>query len=195
VRVLFYLLTDNLAASTILPIVCYFILGFTLEFEWYYGFHCWLAVKFGYPITRGISCAIHKHRMAKGNLSTLILTNLKWTPFFFLLYGCGSVPTLIAMYSHIFSYPITFAATKKEVEPSNIFVELPIIFKRFWITNLMCLLITMIMVNYPGMLVTMVWQIPSRDSSVTLPLIILVVNNVLPPILFNPWLWNLSTEL
>jgi hypothetical protein len=61
--------------------VCYFILGFTLDIEWYYGFDYWLAIKFGYPIVRGISCAIHKCRMGKGNGFSLILTNIKWTPF------------------------------------------------------------------------------------------------------------------
>ena len=79
----------------------------------------------------------------------------------------------------------------------------------------MCILLVTILVSSPTMLVSTAWQIPSRDFSVTLPVIVLVVNNILAPvsvpiifkfrglaydfiplkIVFNPWLWNFSTDL
>lgn len=42
----------------------------------------------------------------------------------------------MAVLAHLVSYNITWGATKKEVERSNFFIEVPRILKRFWLAFL-----------------------------------------------------------
>ena len=46
----------------------------------------------------------------------------------------------------MFSYNITWGATKKEVERSNFWLEIPKILKRFWLSLVICVLIAAAMV-------------------------------------------------
>ena len=50
----------------------------------------------------------------------------------FFFFGGLSIPLSQAILAHLFSYNITWGATKKEVERSNFFKEIPKILKRFW---------------------------------------------------------------
>ena len=53
--------------------------------------------------------------------------------FFF---GGLSIHLSEALLAHLFSYNITWGATKKEVERSNFFIEVPRILRRFWLALL-----------------------------------------------------------
>lgn len=48
----------------------------------------------------------------------------------FFFFGGLGIPLSLAMLAHLFSYDITWTATKKEVERSNFFKEVPKILKR-----------------------------------------------------------------
>jgi hypothetical protein len=48
----------------------------------------------------------------------------------FFFFGGLSIPLSQAILAHLFSYNITWSATKKEVERSNFFKEVPRILKR-----------------------------------------------------------------
>ena len=56
-----------------------------------------------------------------------------------------------AILAHLFSYNITWGATKKEVERSNFWVEVPKILKRFWLSLVIPILMiaTMIVLSLP----------------------------------------------
>ena len=71
----------------------------------------------------------------------------------------------------MFSYNITWGATKKEVERSNFWLEVPKILKRFWIALLLCLAITagMVILSLESV-VGLGWSIPGSDWAVIVPL-------------------------
>jgi hypothetical protein len=49
----------------------------------------------------------------------------------FFFFGGLSMHLIVAILAHLFSYNITWESTKKEVERSNFFIEVPRIWKRF----------------------------------------------------------------
>ena len=65
---------------------------------------------------------------------------------------------------------MTWAATKKEVERSNFFKEIPKIFKRFWLPLLVSILILAGIVIVSTPLVPLEWRINGTGWAVIFPL-------------------------
>lgn len=82
----------------------------------------------------------------------------------------------------MFSYNITWGATKKEVERSNFWLEVPKIVKRFWIALVLSVLISVMMIILTTDLIPVGWQIPGWDWAVIFPLAITVGCHVLYPV-------------
>lgn len=90
------------------------------------------------------------------------------------------------------SYNIQWGATKKEVERSNFFLEVPKILVRFRVA-LICSFIVMIgMIVLTLPFIPLEWQIPSTAWSVIAPLAIVVASHILYPIVLNPYLMVFS---
>ena len=72
----------------------------------------------------------------------------------------------------MFSYNISWGATKKEVERSNFFLEVPKIWRRFRVALVLSLLTAamMIVLSTSVNLVPVGWQVDALDWAVTLPL-------------------------
>ena len=102
--------------------------------------------------------------------SVLIIcrTNSSVGSFFF--FGGLSIHLSQALLAHMFSYNITWGATKKEVERSNFWLEVPKILKRFWLSLVICTLICVAMVIFSTELVPIGWRIFSWDWAVIVPL-------------------------
>jgi hypothetical protein len=58
----------------------------------------------------------------------------------FIFFGGLSIHLSKAILAHLFSYNITWGATKKEVERSNFFLEVPKILARFRVAFILCIL-------------------------------------------------------
>jgi len=55
------------------------------------------------------------------------------TPAFFCIFFTGmSLPMSAALASHVLGYNMTWSSTIKTVEKSNFFLQIPLIWKRFW---------------------------------------------------------------
>jgi hypothetical protein len=110
----------------------------------------------------------------------------------FIFFGGLSIHLSKAILAHMVSYNITWGATKKEVERSNFFLEVPKILKRFRVALVLSIL------TLAGMIVLMLpfvpaeWQIPYNVWSVILPLAIVVGSHILYPIVLNPYLMVFS---
>ena len=78
----------------------------------------------------------------------------------------------------MFSYNIIWGATKKEVERSNFFIEVPKIFKRFRVALFMCFLATAMIVVMALPQMPYDWRIPLENWSVGLPLIVGIASHV-----------------
>jgi hypothetical protein len=89
----------------------------------------------------------------------------------FFFFGGLSVHLTTALLAHMFSYNITWGATKKEVERSNFFIEVPRILKRFWLAFTLSFgTFGMIVIFSLSSIVGPDWQIPGTYWAVILPL-------------------------
>jgi hypothetical protein len=82
----------------------------------------------------------------------------------------------------MFSYNIQWGATKKEVERSNFFLEVPKIIKRFRVALIICWLLVATMIILSLDFVPLGWRIPGTSWGLILPLAIGVVCHVLFPV-------------
>lgn len=94
-----------------------------------------------------------------------------------------SIHLTVALLAHMFSYNITWGATKKEVERSNFFIEVPRILKRFWFAFAVSLACFASMVLFSlESVVTADWLIPGTYWAVIFPLALVAGCHVLFPV-------------
>ena len=100
----------------------------------------------------------------------------------FFFFGGLSIHLSQALLAHLFSYNIQWGATKKEVERSNFWLEIPKILKRFWIALVISLTLAVAMIIFSTSLMPPAWQIPSWNWAVIFPLAIVIGCHVLFPV-------------
>ena len=88
----------------------------------------------------------------------------------FFFFGGLSIHLSQALLAHLFSYNITWGATKKEVERSNFWLEVPKILKRFWLALAISLALCAAMIILSTSAVPVGWRIFNWDWAVILPL-------------------------
>jgi hypothetical protein len=89
----------------------------------------------------------------------------------FFFFGGLSIHLSGALLAHLFSFNINWSATKKEVERSNFFIEVPRILKRFWVAFLLCFVTIAGMAIFATPLVPLGWRIETYGWSVLFPLL------------------------
>jgi len=107
-----------------------------------------------------------QYRLGEGNLIMVFLEYIKWVPFFF-FFGGLSIPLTQAILAHLFSYNMTWGATKKEVDRSNFFQEIPKMFKRFWFLWTVSFIIVTGMIILSTTLVPLAWSGKLINTAVT----------------------------
>ncbi|KAF7334603.1 Glyco-trans-2-like domain-containing protein [Mycena venus] len=184
----------GIAASTVLSIVNYLILGFALNVDGFYmhSFEIWLACMIVFPCAGNIGYTILEYRLGNRSLLAALVENSTWVPFFFFFFGGLSIHLTTALLAHMFSYNMTWQATKKEVERSNFWIEVPRIWKRFRLSFCICFALIAMMIILSQPIVTPAWQIPGSSWAVILPLAIVTGGHILFPIVLNPWLMIFS---
>ena len=110
----------------------------------------------------------------------------------FFFFGGLAIPLSQAILAHLFSYNMTWGATKKEVERSNFFKEAPKIFKRFWFSLLVAIVILGGMIVCATPLVPLGWRVDGSGWAVIFPLAIVIGCHIPFPIVLNPWLMIFS---
>ncbi|KAJ3724459.1 glycosyl transferase family group 2-domain-containing protein [Lentinula raphanica] len=184
----------GLAASALLSVFNYFLLGWAADVDGYYleSFKIWLACTVVFPGAGNIGYTILEYRLGRHNLFSAFIENITWIPFFFFFFGGLSIHLTAALLAHMFSYNIKWEATKKEVERSNFFIEVPRIWKHY--RHIMVLgaitIATMIVLSLD--FVPESWRIPGKSWAVILPLSIVTAGHMLFPIVLNPWLMIFS---
>ena len=106
----------------------------------------------------------------------------------FFFFGGLSLHLSGAVLAHLFSYDITWGATKKEVEFSNFFKEGPAILKRFWASYVISFLTLAVMVVLSLPFTPLGWRVGSSAWAVIFPAAIQAGCHILYPIVLNPWL-------
>lgn len=155
-----------------------------------------------------------EYRLGHRSLLSSLAENLKWVPFLcvlsdsgfshsdsnwlrcsFFFFGGLSIHLSIAILAHLFSYNITWGATKKEVERSNFFLEVPKIWKRFRVALVLSILMAaaMVVLSTDVNVVPIGYQVDSTNWAVVFPLA--YVDGLLsePRLLMIFWLLGLSS--
>lgn len=184
----------GIAAAAILSLVNYLLLGFQVEVDGFFlhSFEVWLACTVVFPGVGNLGFTLLEYRLGHRNILSSAIENVTWIPFFFFFFGGLSIHLSQAVLSHLFSYNITWGATKKEVERSNFFIEVPKILKRFRVALILCTITVVGMIMLSTSLVPVGWQVDPTDWAVILPLAIVVGSHILFPIVLNPWLMIFS---
>ena len=91
--------------------------------------------------------------------------------FSFVFFGGLSIHISQAILAHLFSYNIIWGATKKEVERSNFWMEVPKILKRFWLSLVVSTLSVMTVIAFATKYVPSEWRIETSSWSLILPLL------------------------
>ncbi|KAI0707462.1 glycosyl transferase family group 2-domain-containing protein [Cerioporus squamosus] len=179
----------GLAGSAVLSILNYFLLGWNYKVDGFYlhSFEIWLACTVVFPGAGNFGFTLLEYRLGQRNLLDSLVENLTWVPFFFFFFGGISIHLSQALLAHLFSYNITWGATKKEVERSNFWLEVPKILKRFWLALVISLVCCAVMIILATSLVPVGWRILGFDWAVILPLALLAGCHILYPIILNPW--------
>ena len=184
----------GIAAAMTLSLLNYVLLGFSFSVDGFYmhSFEIWLACTVVFPGAGNIGYTLLEYRLGTRSLIDSLIENVTWIPFFFFFFGGLSVHLSQALLAHLFSYNITWGATKKEVERSNFFLEVPKILRRFWLSIVISLVLIagMIVVALP--VVPVEWQITGADWAVIFPLAVVTGCHILYPIILNPWLMIFS---
>ncbi|KAJ7678776.1 glycosyl transferase family group 2-domain-containing protein [Mycena rosella] len=184
----------GIAASALLAILNYLLLGFALNIDRFYmhGFETWLASMVVFLGAGNVGYTLLEYRLGHRSIISALVENLIWVPFFFLFFGGLSIHLSTALLAHMFSYNMTWGATTKEVERSNFWVEVPRIWTRFWLVFCISFgtiagIIVLATPVFPP-----AWQIPTTSWAVILPLAIVMGGHILFPLLLNPWLMIFS---
>ncbi|KAM5541501.1 hypothetical protein V8D89_004691 [Ganoderma adspersum] len=179
----------GIAASALLSALNYFLLGWNLPVDGFYehSFEIWLACTVVFPGSGNVGFTLLEYRLGLRNLLDSLLENFTWVPFFFFFFGGLSIHLTQALLAHLFSYNITWGATKKEVERSNFWQEVPKILKRFWLSLVISLAFCAAMVVLATDAVPVGWRIFGWDWAVITPLAIVAGCHIAYPIVLNPW--------
>ncbi|RDX46455.1 hypothetical protein OH76DRAFT_1356082 [Lentinus brumalis] len=184
----------GIAAAITISIVNYVMLGFQFPVDGFYmhSFEIWLATTVVFYGSGNVGFTLLEYRLGEKSILGALWENLMWVPFFFFFFGGLSIPVSQAILAHLFSYNMTWGATKKEVERSNFFKEVPKIFKRFWFPWLVSWILVAAMVILSTPLVPVQWRIDGSAWAVIFPLAVLAGCHILYPIVLNPWLMIFS---
>ncbi|KAH9946763.1 glycosyl transferase family group 2-domain-containing protein [Amylocystis lapponica] len=179
----------GIAAAALLSTMNYFLLGWGITIDGYYlhSFEIWLACTVVFPGAGNMGFTLLEYRLGQRSLFASGLENITWVPFFFFFFGGLSIHLTQAVLAHMFSYNITWGATKKEVEKSNFWLEVPKILKRFWLAFVISFALVAAMIILTTDIVPSGWQIESWDWAVIFPLATVVGSHILFPIVLNPW--------
>ncbi|KAI0631810.1 glycosyl transferase family group 2-domain-containing protein [Trametes polyzona] len=183
-----------LSGAFFLSLMNYFLLGWNLPVDGYYehSFEIWLACSVVFPGAGNLGFTMLEYRLGSRPLLDAVIENLTWIPFFFFFFGGLSIHLSQALLAHLFSYNITWGATKKEVERSNFWQEVPKIIERFRVSLIISFGVVFAMIFLTTDAVPIGWRIFSWDWAVILPLAIVSGCHILYPILLNPWLMIFS---
>ncbi|KAI0267998.1 glycosyl transferase family group 2-domain-containing protein [Russula aff. rugulosa BPL654] len=184
----------GLAASALLSLLNYLILGLSFNVDGFYehSFEIWLACTVVFPGAGNIGYTLLEYRLGQRSLFSSFFENITWIPFFFFFFGGLSIHLSQALLAHLFSYNITWGATKKEVERSNFFIEVPRILRRFWLALIISFLMIVMIVVFSIDLLPPGWQIPVVNWAVVFPVAVVAGSHILFPIVLNPWLMIFS---
>ncbi|KAI6111864.1 hypothetical protein EDD16DRAFT_1694095 [Pisolithus croceorrhizus] len=127
----FTMMSYGIAAAAALSSANHLLLGFDIQVDGYYlhSFELFLAILAAFPGLGNFGYILLEYRLWRRSLLDVFIETATWSDVYaissFLFFSGLSVHLTVALLAHMFSYNITWSATKKEVERSNFVIEVP----------------------------------------------------------------------
>ncbi|KIS68060.1 uncharacterized protein UMAG_03643 [Mycosarcoma maydis] len=154
-------------------------------------FQVWVAVIVVFTAGGNVSQILARYRAKVDGLFNLIKEHIIWIPYMFIFFGGLSYHVLTALLAHPVGINMSWGATIKDLEDSNFFIEVPLIFKRFWrVLLLSTVTIAAVIVFQLPHVLPLEWQI--QGFFVYWPVLLLAILHILYPIALNPALLRFS---
>ncbi|KAJ7732133.1 glycosyl transferase family group 2-domain-containing protein [Mycena metata] len=184
----------GIAAAAVGSILNYLLLGLAPELDRFYlkSFEILLACTVVFPGLGNLGFTLLEYRLGHRNFFYALIENLRWVPFFLFFFGGLSIHLSTAILAHLFSYDMTWGSTVKEVERSTFWIEVPLIWKRFKLSFIICFAVIIMMIVFTSKSVPFDWQIQGWNWALNIPLSLVVGCHILLPIVLNPWLMIFS---
>jgi hypothetical protein len=142
-----------------------------------------LSVVLVFWVLSNVALATMRMRMGERSFFSSLWENLRWQPMYcFYFYGL-SFHVNKALLAHILGYNMTWEMTKKEVEHSNFFLEIPKIVHKFWVLYLIMLPLAGGVI-YMAFWAPLAWRIDQPIAIV--PMCLLIVCHISLPFVLNP---------
>ncbi|WWC87221.1 uncharacterized protein L201_002109 [Kwoniella dendrophila CBS 6074] len=181
-----------ISIAWIMSVANYFIQGLALPVDGYY-LPSWKVTLVCIVLFVGIcnvSFITLRYRLKVPNCSQLAIDQIKWIPYFSIFFTGMSMPMSAALISHLVGYNMTWSTTIKTVEKSNFFLQLPIIWRRFWPQLSFFGLCVPMMIITNSSLVPYGYRVTSLE--VFVPMGIITASHLLYPFALNPWFLSFS---
>lgn len=124
-----------------------------------------------------------RYRLGEKPLLSSLLENFKWLPMLLVFFGGLSFHLSRAILAHMFSIGMRWTTTAKEKDNSNIFKEMPKIFRRFkWMYAVVLPLIVSMV--YLGCFAPRGWYID--ETIAVVPMAVTLAEHALLPLVLNP---------
>ncbi|KAH0030048.1 hypothetical protein KCU78_g3175, partial [Aureobasidium melanogenum] len=138
-----------IGSAWLLTLVNYFIVGwYNTILDKYYldSFKVYLSIIVVFTGLGNLALAILRYRIGEKSLLSSLVTNFMWIPLITTFLGGLSLHVSQALLSHLVGIDMNWGATSKEAENTTFFQEVPKVIKKFKITFLFCIGISIGMV-------------------------------------------------
>ncbi|WVR04423.1 hypothetical protein IAU60_001425 [Kwoniella sp. DSM 27419] len=181
-----------ISCAWFLTVANYVVVGLNLPVDGYY-LPSWQVTLVCIVLFAGLcnlAFIILRYRLKLPGSSHMAVDQIKWIPFFSIFFTGMSMPMSAALASHLVGYNMSWSATVKTVEKSNFFLQLPIIWRRFWPQLSFFTLIIAMMIICSTKLMPDGYRMVGIDIMV--PMGILAGSHLLYPFALNPWFLSFS---
>ncbi|WRT65030.1 uncharacterized protein IL334_001972 [Kwoniella shivajii] len=181
-----------ISCAWILTVANYFIEGWNLPVDGYYlpSWEVTLVCIILFTGLCNVAFIVLRYRLKIPNCSQLAVDQIKWIPYFSIFFTGMSMPMSAALVSHLVGYNMTWSTTVKTVEKSNFFLQLPIIWRRFWPQLSFFGLCVPMMVITSSNLLPAAYRVDNVE--VFVPMGIITASHLLYPFALNPWFLSFS---
>jgi len=149
------------------------------------SWNIFLSVVLVFWILGNVALAVLRYRTGERNLLSSLWENFVWQPMYCFFF-CGlSFHVNKALLAHIIGYEMTWEMTKKEVENSNFFMEIPKIAREFIYMYLVMIPMAGGMI-YMAFFAPIAWRI--TEAVAVVPLALMIICHCALPFALNPFI-------
>ena len=187
-----------LGSAWMLTLLNYCIIGWYngwLDHYYIDSFKIYFSIVLVFTVLGNIALAVLRYRIEERGLFGSMLENFKWVPLLTVFLGGISLHVSQAILCHLFSIDMSWGATSKEATDTSFFKEIPTILRKFRLTFLWCIVMTIMMIVLAGVgpvghIVPYDWQIGFFTA--IWPLATVVGSHFLLPLVLNPGLMQFT---